>query len=81
VDATLVHEIGGPCIPSNLVGQWTVRVTVADLSGTGKFAWVSGGEIDLDYQWARADGGTCAQIPGFPALDMTVQGTIVAMLS
>ena len=80
-DASLQHVIGGQCIPPNLIGQWTVRVTVENLSGTGKFAKASGGQLDLEYEWARADGGTCVELPGFPARDMTLFGTLTGSLA
>jgi hypothetical protein len=79
-NAELDH-VNGNCDPTNLVGQWNVTVTVSDLSGTGKFANVSGGQLTLQYLWERQDGGVCAQTPGFAAIAMALSGKVTGSLS
>ena len=79
-NAELDH-VNGNCDPNNLVGQWNVTVTVSDLSGTGKYADASGGQLTLQYLWERQDGGVCAQTPGFPSIAMDLDGTVTGSLS
>jgi len=74
-------HINGDCTPTNLVGVWTVTVTVTGLTGTDKLADASGGQLSLTYRWARQDGGVCAQVPGFASLDMELDGAVTGTLS